>query len=100
MGKNVGDDLAEGKPTLPIIHALKKGSPAQVKELREVIKNGDRDRLEQVMEILFATKALEYTEQVALQEAHNAKHLLKCLPESNYKTALNNLLEFSVSRIY
>ena len=100
MGKNVGDDLAEGKPTLPIIYALQKGTAAQIQTLRSVIKEGDRDRLEQVIEIIQSTKALEYAEQIALQEAQNAKHKLDCLPASDFKVALDSLVEFSVSRIY
>jgi len=100
MGKNVGDDLAEGKPTLPIIHALKNASADQVKQLEEIIVNGDRDSLEFVMNIIQQTKALEYTENIALQEAEKAKQSLHWLPESDYKTALNSLAEFSVSRLY
>ena len=63
MGKNVGDDLAEGKPTLPIIYALNNGNAAQIKVLREVIKNGDRSKLQQVLEIILDTKALEYAQK-------------------------------------
>lgn len=100
MGKNVGDDLAEGKPTLPIIYALNNGSAAQVKELRAVIENGDRERLAQVMEIIHETKALDYAQQVAMQEAETAKLSLDCLSAGDYKTALTSLVEFSVSRIY
>ena len=100
IGKNVGDDLAEGKPTLPIIYALKTGSREQIQELRDVIKKGDRNRLQQVMEIIHSTKALEYAEQVALKEAEDAKRTLECLPDSDHKVALTSLVEFSVSRIY
>ena len=100
MGKNVGDDLAEGKPTLPIIYALNNGNSAQVKELRGVIKNGDRTKLQQVMEIILDTKALDYAQKTALQETETAKQAITCLPEGDYKNALNSLVEFSVSRIY
>ena len=100
MGKNVGDDLAEGKPTLPIIHALKNASAEQAKLLAKIIENGDRDSLEFVMSVIKQTKALEYTENVALQEAEKAKQALKWLPNTEYKTALNSLAEFSVSRLY
>ena len=98
MGKNVGDDLAEGKPTLPIIHAMQNGSPEQINQLSEIIKQGDRDNLEQVLEIINDTKALEYTEKAAQQQAQLAKEALSCLPESKYKTALISLADFSVSR--
>lgn len=100
IGKNVGDDLAEGKPTLPIIHALKNAPPEQAEQLSEIIRNGDRNSLEQVMNIIQSTNALEYTEKVALQEAEKAKQSLACLPDGQYKTALTSLVEFSAGRIY
>jgi len=100
MGKNVGDDLAEGKPTLPLIYALSQGNDEQKSILREVIKEGDRNKLEQVLTIISQTKALEYTEKMAFQEAENAKQALQCLPNSDYKTALLSLADFSVSRAY
>ena len=100
MGKNVGDDLAEGKPTLPIIYALNNGNANQVKALRDVIKNGDRSKLQQVTEIILDTKALDYAQQTALQETESAKQAITCLPEGEYKTALDSLVEFSVARIY
>lgn len=100
MGKNVGDDLAEGKPTLPLIYALSQGSEEQKTTLSEIIKAGDRDKLAQVLEIIKHTDALQYTESVAKQEAENAKQSLVCLPDSQYKTALISLADFSVSRAY
>ncbi|MFK7795129.1 MAG: octaprenyl diphosphate synthase [Gammaproteobacteria bacterium] len=100
MGKNVGDDLAEGKPTLPIIHALKNASAEEARQLAKIIENGDRDSLQFVTGIIQQTKALEYTESVALQEADRAKQALAWLPESEYKTALTSLADFSVSRLY
>jgi len=100
MGKNVGDDLAEGKPTLPLIQALKKGSPEQVKLLREIIKTGDRDALVQVTEIITETNALEHAEQVAIKEADFAKQAIKDVPQSIYKDALIGLVDFSVERLY
>ncbi len=100
MGKNVGDDLAEGKPTLPIIHALKNASAEQQTQLAKIIENGDRDSLEFVLSVIKQTKALEYTESVALQEAEKAKKALHWMPDTEYKTALNSLAEFSVSRLF
>lgn len=100
IGKNVGDDLAEGKPTLPIIFALSKGNPEQTAHLSEVIKQGDRDQLESVIDIIQATGAVEFTEQVALAEAEQAKHKLADLEDSEYKTAMVALADFSVSRLY
>lgn len=100
MGKNVGDDLAEGKPTLPIIHALKNASGEQAKKLSQIIVNGDRDSLDFVMSMIQQTSALEYTQNAAQQEAEKAKHALQWLPESEYKTALSSLADFSVSRLF
>ena len=100
MGKNVGDDLAEGKPTLPIIYALKNASADEAKQLAKIIENGDRDSLQFVTGIIQQTKALEYTESVAMQEAEKAKQALTWLPDSEYKTALSSLADFSVSRLY
>ena len=100
MGKNVGDDLAEGKPTLPIIFALKHADPEQAQMLKQVIEHGDRDQLEQVVEVIQSTKAIDYTQQVALQEVELAKQHLECLPDSDYKMALLSLADFSVSRLY
>ncbi len=100
MGKNVGDDLAEGKPTLPIIHALKNATADEAKQLAKIIENGDRDSLQFVTGIIQQTKALEYTESAAMQEAEKAKQSLGWLPDSEYKTALTSLADFSVSRLY
>ncbi len=100
MGKNVGDDLAEGKPTLPIIQALKKCTPEQSRVLSNIIKTGDRDQLSQVLEIIDSTSAINYTEQAAIKQAEKAKQLLAVLPDSEYKTALSSLADFSVSRIF
>lgn len=100
IGKNVGDDLAEGKPTLPLIYALSQGDDNQKAILSDVIKTGDRKKLDQVLTIINQTNALEYTEGVAKQEAENAKCALQILPNSKYKTALLSLADFSVSRAY
>ncbi len=100
MGKNVGDDLAEGKPTLPLIYALSQADEEQKSILREVIKTGDREKLDQVLAIIDQTNALDYTENVAKQEAQNAKKALHCLPENQFKTALLSLADFAVSRTY
>ena len=100
IGKNVGDDLAEGKPTLPIIYAIRHGSPQQAEALKAIIRQGDRDQLDQVLDIIDVTNALQYTEQVARQEAENAKCEIECLSESKFKTALRSIADFSVSRLF
>jgi octaprenyl-diphosphate synthase len=100
MGKNVGDDLAEGKPTLPLIYALKNGSAEQVSVLREIIKTGNREALAEVTDIINATNALDHAQQIAIKEADYAKQAIKDLPASLYKDALNGLVDFSVARLY
>ncbi|MEM7304016.1 MAG: hypothetical protein AAF372_00655, partial [Pseudomonadota bacterium] len=100
MNRCMSDDLAEGKPTLPIIYAIKNGATDQAEKLKAIIRQGDRDQLDLVLKIIHATKALDYTEQIARQEADNAKHAIECLSESEYKTALYSLAEFAVSRLY
>ncbi len=100
LGKNVGDDLAEGKPTLPIIYAMQHGSATQVALLRQVIENGDREKLAQVVEIIEDTKALDYAQTVMLKESEKAMATLVAVPDSEYKAALLGLIEFSVARLY
>jgi octaprenyl-diphosphate synthase len=99
-GKNVGDDLAEGKPTLPLIHALHQGTPSQARLIRRAIENGGHDNMQSLCSIIESTGAIPYTAQAAQREANLAIGALIPLPESPYKDALHNLAEFSVSRTY
>jgi len=100
IGKNIGDDLAEGKPTLPLIHAMRHGTPEQVKAIREAIETGGRARIDTVLAAIESTNAIAYTAQSAQQEADLAIEALAELPASPYKEALYGLAEFSVSRSY
>jgi octaprenyl-diphosphate synthase len=100
LGKNLGDDLAEGKPTLPLIYAIEHGSGQQAELLRRTIEEGDRDRFEEVFEIIESTRAIEYTVRRAREEAGKAIHALASLPPSEYKEALIRLAQFSVERSY
>ncbi|GMQ86957.1 MAG: octaprenyl diphosphate synthase [Gammaproteobacteria bacterium] len=100
IGKNIGDDLAEGKPTLPLIYAMRKGTPAQVKSIREAIENGGLDNIDQVMEAIESTHAIAYTAQSAQFEADLAIEALAELPAGPYKEALYGLVDFSVNRSY
>jgi octaprenyl-diphosphate synthase len=99
-GKNVGDDLAEGKPTLPLIHAMQVGTPGQTTLIRKAIENGGHDNMQAVCAILEATGAIPYTAKAAQKEADLAIAALGPLPESAYKDALYSLAEFSVNRSY
>jgi octaprenyl-diphosphate synthase len=99
-GKNVGDDLAEGKPTLPLIHALHKGTPSQARLIRRAIENGGHDNMQAVCAIIESTGAIPYTAQAAQREAELAIQALTPVPGSAYKEALYSLAEFSVNRRY
>lgn len=99
-GKNVGDDLAEGNPTLPLIHAMDKGTPEQARLIRKAIENGGHDNMQAVCAIIESTGAIPYTAEAAQREADLAIAALEPLPQSEYKDALYNLAEFSVSRSY
>jgi len=100
LGKNLGDDLAEGKPTLPLIYAIEKGTPEQANIIIEAIKTGNRESFNEVYDIVKATKAIDYTEQRADQEAQKAIDALHLLPDTEYKQALELLARFSVQRNY
>ena len=100
LGKNLGDDLAEGKPTLPLIYAIQKGSEDEAKIIIDAIKNGDRDAFNEVYAIVKRTQAIVYTEQRADEEAEKAIAALHVLAASEYKEALTLLAKFSVQRHY
>lgn len=99
MGKNVGDDLAEGKPTLPLLHAMAVGNPAQRERIRDAIANRTgMDHLAEIMGILAETQALEYCQQQAELEAQKAIDSLSILPDSDHKKALIDLAHLAVRR--
>jgi len=100
LGKNLGDDLAEGKPTLPLIYAIEKGTEEQATVVIEAIKTGSRDSFNAVYEIVKATNAISYTELRAEEEAQKAIDAISTLPDSEYKNALELLARFSVQRNY
>tara|TARA_R110001583_G_scaffold6618_5_gene33593 strand:- start:22241 stop:23212 length:972 start_codon:yes stop_codon:yes gene_type:complete len=99
MGKNTGDDLAEGKPTLPLLYAIQHGTETQVKLIREAItKANGMDHFDEIMQALNDTKALQYTKQRALEEADKAIEALSIVPESQYKDALISLAHIAADR--
>ncbi len=100
LGKNIGDDLAEGKPTLPLIYALREGSERQASVVREAILNGGLERIADVTEAVESTGALQYTAALAHKESDAALDALAPLPESDYKDALRALTRISVDRSY
>ncbi len=100
LGKNIGDDLAEGKPTLPLIFALKRGSPAEQRTIRKAIEQGGLTEIDSIMAAIETTGALAYTITRARQACEQAIEALGKVPDSTYKTALIQLAEFSVERRY
>jgi octaprenyl-diphosphate synthase len=100
IGKNIGDDLAEGKPTLPLIYAMRQGNESQAAIIRNAIENGERDRIDEIISIINETGAIDYTARAATQEVAYAKAALESLPDSDYKQALIGLADFSVNRDY
>ena len=100
LGKNVGDDLAEGKPTLPLIYAMQHADQAGTQLIRSCIENGGLDQLEQVQNIIKETKAIEYTLSKAKQEVEKAKKYLTEMPDNQYTQALYDLAELAVGRSF
>lgn len=98
LGKHLGDDLAEGKPTLPLIHALQHGSPEQRTTIREAIEHGGLDRLEEITRAVASLGGLEYTARRAQCEADQALAALAPLPETEFKEGLSELTRFAVAR--
>jgi octaprenyl-diphosphate synthase len=97
-GKNVGDDLAEGKPTLPLIYAIQHGNTEQAALVRKAIEGGGLDDLPQVIATIHATGALEYARQQAEAEARAARDALAAVPDSKPRDYLLQLAAFAVTR--
>lgn len=101
LGKNVGDDLAEGKPTLPLLHAMHHGNETQAQLIRKTIEQGgNRDVLHEVLAIMNEYQSLDYAMARAKQEAQKAVDAIQILPENEYKRALISLAYLSVDRTY
>ncbi len=98
LGKNVGDDLAEGKPTLPLIYAMQEGTPEQRELIRHAIEHSDRGNLNSVLQAVESTGALAYTAHRAEQAVAKAKASLAELPDTLERQALLDLADLSVSR--
>jgi len=99
-GKNVGDDLAEGKPTLPLIYAIRRGAPAQASVVRQAIRDGGLVDLEAVIAAIKDTGALDYAKARAQQESEAACAAISAMPSSTYKDSLLQLASFAVTRSY
>jgi octaprenyl-diphosphate synthase len=98
LGKSLGDDLEEGKPTLPLIYAMRQGNEAQAALIREAIEKGGRQYIDDVQEVIRATRATDYTREVAKAEADKAQAALASIPDSPYRRAMEVLVAMSVQR--
>jgi octaprenyl-diphosphate synthase len=100
LGKNLGDDLAEGKPTLPLIYALAHSSIEDTARLRVAVENGGLEDLEQITRTIESSGGLEYTARLAQREKALAVEALSRLPGSAFRDSLSALAEFAVARTY
>jgi len=97
-GKNLGDDLAEGKPTLPLIHALRSGDAASGALIRAAIADGGRAQLDAILAAIESTGGLEYTARLAQAEAEQALAALAALPDTPFRSGLAALARFAIER--
>ena len=98
MGKNLGDDLREGKATLPLIAAMQRGTPAQAATVREAIENGNTDQLDAIAHSVRSTGALDVARNAAAAEAQRAIAALEQLPSNEYSAALHQLASQLLAR--
>jgi octaprenyl-diphosphate synthase len=98
-GKNLGDDLQEGKITLPVIYAIEKSDNETAAELTKTLQAGNSDAFDSVLHAIQQTNAIEACEQTARQHIENGRNCLDDLPDSPYKTALLELLSFVLARV-
>jgi octaprenyl-diphosphate synthase len=98
IGKNIGDDLADGKATLPLLHVLKHGTPAQQLKVKESLEQGSLQFLPEILEAIVATKAIDHTRSIAASEVDHAISALHSLPNSVYKEALIDLAHYAIKR--
>ncbi len=100
IGKHLGDDLAEGKPTLPLIHVMKEGDAAQANLVRTALEEGGRESFAAIIQAVKSTGALKAAMKVAADEVALAKQALSVLPDTQYRDALIELSDFAVARDY
>jgi octaprenyl-diphosphate synthase len=98
LGKNLGDDLAEGKMTLPLIHAMQQADAATCAQLRRIVEHGDRDGMPAVQAAIARASSLDYSRARALEHARAAESALAALPDNAYTEALRGLARYAVSR--
>ena len=98
LGKNLGDDLAEGKATLPLIHAMAQADAETRAELRRIIEHGDRTGLDRVQAAIRSSNSLDYSRSRAHNYAHAAEASLQGLPDNAYTDTLRGLARYAVNR--
>ena len=99
MGKEIGDDLSEGKVTLPMIYALENTKGIEKEILSSAIKNADSSNIDNIVDILISVNAFGYSRKIAKNESTKALKFLKAIPNSNYRSALELLCELSLERL-
>ena len=100
LGKNIGDDLAEGKPTLPLLYAMWNGNEEQSSMVKQAIENGGLENIDAIKQAIESTNAIAYTADIAKQAAEKAIKALDDLPASPYLDALHSLALFSIERTH
>lgn len=100
LGKNIGDDLSEGRPTLPLLYAMKHGDEYQSKIIRAAIANGGLENISTIQEAISKTGAIDYSKALAMKEAEQAINALEIFENSPYVEALHSLAKYSVEREY
>lgn len=100
LGKNIGDDLAEGKPTLPLIYAMQHASASEQKLIKEAVVSGGLEQLSDIVGIVRKSGALRYSMDRAAQQLEEAKLALATLPDNRFTTVLSDLADFSLTRKY
>ncbi len=100
IGKNLGDDLAEGKPTLPLLYVLQQGDASQSALVRSAIEHGGLQQFDAILTAVRTSGALDYTRQRAQEESQRALSMLSDVPDSPYRQHLVNLAQFAVDRSF
>lgn len=98
LGKNIGDDLAEGKPTLPLLYAMWNGTAEQSSIIRETIISGGLQHLPEIKKAIKSTGSIQYTLNLAQTEASHALIALESIPNNEFKSALEDLVHFAIDR--
>ena len=100
IGKNIGDDLADGQPTLPLIHAMRAGNENTARTVREAIRDGDVRQLPRLIEAVESAGGIEYTVASARAYAERARETLRDVPDNRFRAALASFADFVIERTY